>query len=171
MREIYGARYGFSGLADDPSKWRKLTSEGLDGIQHQGGSILGVQGPVVQISDILERLIQSGTTQVYLIGGATTLRCTKELKDLARERNVQISIIGIPTSIDNDIPFIDQTFGFASATQASIDFIDAANVEAEAAEFGVGIIRMPGRKCGRFPVSAALASRDVNICLIPELSF
>ena len=30
---------------------------------------------------------------------------------------------------------------------------------------------MPGRKCGRFPVSAALASRDVNICLIPELSF
>lgn len=80
-------------------------------------------------------------------------------------------MIVIPTSIDNNIPFIDKTFGFDTATQESIAFIDAANVEAEAAEFGVGIIRMPGRHCGMFPVNSTLASRDVNICLIPELQF
>jgi len=44
-------------------------------------------------------------------------------------------------------------------------------VEAEAAEYGIGIVRMPGRNCGFFPVSSSLASRDVNICLIPELTF
>ena len=80
-------------------------------------------------------------------------------------------MIVIPTSIDNNIPFVDKTFGFNTATQESIAFIDAANVEAEAAEFGIGIIRMPGRRCGIFPVSTTLASRDVNICLVPELSF
>ena len=69
------------------------------------------------------------------------------------------------------MPFIDSAFGFKTATQESIAFIDAANVEAEAAEFGVGIVRMPGRHCGYFPVSAANASRDVNICLVPDISF
>lgn len=99
------------------------------------------------------------------------MRASLALKDLVRKQNAKIQIVVIPTSIDNNIPFIDQTFGFATATQESIPFIDAANVEAEAAEFGVGIVRMPGRHCGYFPVSSSLASRDVNICVVPELSF
>lgn len=77
----------------------------------------------------------------------------------------------IPTSIDNNVPFLDQTFGFATATQESIAFIDAANVEAEAAELGIGIVRLPGRSCGQFPLSSCLASRDVNICLVPDIQF
>ena len=88
-----------------------------------------------------------------------------------RQANHKISIVVIPTSIDNNVPFIDSAFGFKTATQESIPFIDAANVEAEAAEFGVGIVRMPGRHCGYFPVNAANASRDVNICLVPDISF
>ena len=118
---------------------------------------------------VMQRLIESGATQLYLIGGLGTMRAATKLKDLVRESNLKISICVIPTSIDNNIPFIDQTFGFATATQESIAFIDAANIEAEAAEYGIGIVRMPGRKCGTFPVSSSLASRDVNICLIPEL--
>ena len=69
------------------------------------------------------------------------------------------------------MPFLDNSFGFATAVQDSIAFIDAANVEAEAAEFGVGIVRMPGRRCGFLPVLSSLASRDVNICVVPEISF
>lgn len=41
VAEIYGAKFGFMGLADDPAKWTKLTAEKLNGIQQQGGSILG----------------------------------------------------------------------------------------------------------------------------------
>lgn len=120
---------------------------------------------------VKQRLIESGASQLYLIGGLGTLRAATNLKNLIRENNLKISICVIPTSIDNNIPFIDQTFGFATATQESIAFIDAANIEAEAAEYGIGIVRMPGRKCGTFPVNSSLASRDVNICLIPELQF
>lgn len=143
----------------------------MNGIQDKGGSILGVRGPRVSPKTILERLLESGTTQVYLIGGTSTLKVAKMLKDLVREGSHRISIIAIPTSIDNNIPFIDRTFGFSTATQESIAFIDAANVEAEAAEYGVGIVRMPGRRCGFFPVSSCNASRDVNICLVPDVSF
>jgi 6-phosphofructokinase 1 len=44
-------------------------------------------------------------------------------------------------------------------------------VEAEAAEYGVGIVRLMGKDCGMLAVCASLASRDVNICVVPEISF
>ena len=45
---------------------------------------------------------------MYLIGGIGTLRASKELKDMLRERaDVRMSIVVIPTSIDNNVPFID----------------------------------------------------------------
>ena len=88
-----------------------------------------------------------------------------------REKNIRISICGIPKTIDNDIPLIDHSFGFNTAVQESIKFIDSAQTEAESAENGVGIIRLMGRHCGYIAVAAALASRDVNICLIPEVYF
>ena len=77
----------------------------------------------------------------------------------------------MPKTIDNDIPLIDRSFGFQTAVEQSIQFIDSAVVEAESAENGVGIIRLMGRHCGYIAVHAALASRDVNICLIPEVYF
>jgi 6-phosphofructokinase 1 len=52
-----------------------------------------------------------------------------------------------------------------------VPFITAANVEAEAAEYGVGIIRLMGKQCGNLALAASLASRDVNICVVPELAF
>ncbi len=52
-----------------------------------------------------------------------------------------------------------------------MQFINAANIEAEAAEFGVGIVKLMGRYCGYIAVASSLASRDVNICLIPEVHF
>ena len=44
-------------------------------------------------------------------------------------------------------------------------------MESEAAEYGVGIVKLMGRYCGYIAVNSALASRDVNICLIPEVHF
>lgn len=66
---------------------------------------------------------------------------------------------------------IDRSFGFQTAVQESIKFIDSAMIEAESAELGIGVIRLMGRYCGYISCYAALASRDVNICLIPEVYF
>ena len=85
VEELYGARYGYHGLANDPSKWKKLTSAGLNGVQDLGGSILGVQGPRAKMQDVVDKLVQSGTTQVYLIGGTGTLRAAQQLKELIRQ--------------------------------------------------------------------------------------
>ena len=66
---------------------------------------------------------------------------------------------------------IDKSFGFCTAVQESIKFINSAETEAESAENGIGIVRLMGRYCGFIAVAASLASRNVNICLIPENYF
>lgn len=69
------------------------------------------------------------------------------------------------------MPIIDACLGFNTAIQESIQFIDAANVECEAAEYCIGMVRIMGRRSGMIACTAALASRDVNIVLIPEIHF
>lgn len=54
VNEIYGAKYGFHGLADDAKNWMKLTSDSLIGVQDKGGSILGVQGPHATMEKVLD---------------------------------------------------------------------------------------------------------------------
>ena len=88
-----------------------------------------------------------------------------------RKKDLRISICGIPKTIDNDIPLIDRSFGFATSVEEAIRYIDSAKTEAESAENGVGLIRLMGRHCGYIAVHAALASRDVNVCLVPEVHF
>ena len=55
--------------------------------------------------------------------------------------------------------------------QESIKFIDSAMTEAESAEYGIGVVRLMGRYCGYVALHAVLASRDCNVCLIPEVYF
>jgi len=55
--------------------------------------------------------------------------------------------------------------------EEAIQFITSAKVEAESAEYGVGIVKLMGRNCGYMAVGTTLISRDVNICLVPEISF
>lgn len=55
--------------------------------------------------------------------------------------------------------------------QEAINAINSAFVEANCAEFGVGLVRLMGRNAGFIAMSASNASRDVNICLLPEFKF
>lgn len=64
-----------------------------------------------------------------------------------RERNLPIGVIGIPKTIDNDIPFIGQSFGFVTAFSAAAEAIKAP-IEARAGVGGVGLVRLMSRHSG-----------------------
>ena len=80
-------------------------------------------------------------------------------------------LVGIPKSIDNDMPIIDKSFGLESAIQESVRTIRAANVEANCNLNGIGLVKLFGRSSGFVAMLSTLAARDVNICLIPEIPF
>jgi 6-phosphofructokinase 1 len=87
------------------------------------------------------------------------------------ERKMIVSFVGIPKTIDNDIPIIDSSFGFNTSCEIAARMIDAAYVEATNAQNGVGLVKLMGRYSGFISRNAALANGNVDICLVPELPF
>ena len=69
------------------------------------------------------------------------------------------------------MPYIDQSFGFQTAFAQATEFIASAFVEAQAAENGVGIVKLMGRHSGFIACYAALANNDADFVLIPEVPF
>lgn len=88
-----------------------------------------------------------------------------------KSRKLKISVVGIPKTIDNDVPIIDKSFGFETSVEEAVKAIKSAYVEANCAEYGVGLVRLMGRNAGFITMEACNASRDANICLVPEFKF
>ena len=76
-------------------------------------------------------------------------------------------MIGIPKTIDNDIPYIGQSFGFQTSFTVAARSIQAARVEAQSAVNGVGLVRVMGRHSGFIACYAALANHDADFVLDP----
>jgi len=93
---------------------------------------------------MVSRLKDQGVNQLYIIGGSHTSQKVDEIQKAIKKNNLVISVVVMPSSIDNDIPFFDKSFGFETATAESVPFILAANVEAEGCELGIGIVRIMG---------------------------
>lgn len=108
---------------------------------------------------------------MYIIGGDGTHRGIDALMKRATERKLIISFVGIPKTIDNDIPIIDYSFGFGTACSVAERMIAAAYTEATSAVNGVGLVKLMGRYSGYIALNAAIANQNIDFCLIPELPF
>ncbi|KAL2601292.1 hypothetical protein AAZV13_10G159400 [Glycine max] len=109
--------------------------------------------------------------EVYIIGGDGTHKGAALIYEEVKKRGLQVAVAGIPKTIDNDIAVIDKSFGFDTAVEEAQRAINAAHVEVESVENGVGIVKLMGRYSGFIAMYATLASRDVDCCLIPESPF
>jgi 6-phosphofructokinase 1 len=107
----------------------------------------------------------------FAIGGDGTLRGAAAIADEVKRRGLNIAIIAIPKTIDNDICHVDLSFGYETAVSESRHSTYAAHVEAVGARNGVGLVKLMGRESGFIAASAALANSEVNFCLIPEVEF
>jgi 6-phosphofructokinase 1 len=170
VEQIFGFRYGYAGLVkglgEEPIRLMPAT---VADIHHEGGTALGTsrggQDPAEMV-DTLERL---GIGILFVIGGDGTLRGAIKLAEEVEKRGLPIGIAGIPKTIDNDIHFIDRSFGFETAFSAAVEVIRSAHVEATGAVNGVGVVKLMGRHSGFIACQAAIASTDVDVVLIPEI--
>jgi 6-phosphofructokinase 1 len=172
VKKIYGFSNGYQGfIAKYGRSVMDLTPQNVSQINEQGGSILGSsrgsQSPV-EIVDCLERM---GINLLFVIGGDGTLRGAHGIHDEISKRDLKISVIGIPKTIDNDISFIDQSFGFQTAFSEAAEVIRAAHVEAKASPNGVSLVKLMGRHSGFIACYAALAHNDANFVMIPEVPY
>ncbi|XP_042461332.1 ATP-dependent 6-phosphofructokinase 6-like [Zingiber officinale] len=149
----------------------QLSPKSVNDIHKRGGTILGTSRGGHDTSKIVDNIQDRGINQVYIIGGDGTQKGAAAIFEEIRRRCLKVSVVGIPKTIDNDIAIIDKSFGFDTAVEEAQRAINAAHVEAESGENGIGVVKLMGRYSGFIAMYATLASRDVDCCLIPESPF
>ena len=121
---------------------------------------------------MVDRLVELGIDILFVIGGDGSMRGASALvREIARARTARSRVIGVPKTIDNDIPFIGQSFGFVTAFSRAAKAISVGMVEARSAVGGVGLVKLMGRHSGFIACYAALANHDADFVLIPEVPF
>jgi 6-phosphofructokinase 1 len=172
VKEVLGFRWGYQGL--DPEHGAEplvLTHEMVDRIHLQAGTILGTsRGPVDKVRAV-ENLIRRGINILFAIGGDGTQRGAREFFDEAQKRGHALSVVGIPKTIDNDIPFVARSFGFLTAVQEATKVLQRAHTEARSVQNGIALVKLMGRHAGFLAAEATVASQEVNFTLVPEVPF
>jgi 6-phosphofructokinase 1 len=172
VTKIYGFRYGYAGLIPRYGHTPiPLKPQSIATIHTFGGSILGTSRGPQPIGEMVDLLEEMKIDMLFVVGGDGTLRGAAELCDEIERRGLKKSIIGIPKTIDNDIMYLDKSFGFETAFAEAVNTITCAHAEADGAMNGVGLVKLMGRHSGFITCFATLAASNVNFALIPEVPF
>lgn len=169
VKNVFGIKHGLQGFIPDfHHEIIDLDPAAVAGIQNRGGSILGSSRGGQEIGAVVDCLERMGIGILFMVGGDGTLMASKKIADEVLQRNLKISVIGIPKTIDNDIFLVSKSFGFDTAVDVASLAIRGAHNEAEAYPNGIGLVKLMGRHSGFLASTAALAQPDANFVLIPE---
>ena len=162
---LIGFHDGWRGLVDNDAD--ELTNDDVRGILPRGGTILGTSGVQPNRLDggadkVRDALAVHRLDGLIVLGGEGTIGEALEL---------DVPVIGIPKTIDNDVPFVQTTFGFETAVTEARRATSAAAREAESAQNGVGLVKLMGRDSGFIAAFTALVDTHVDFCLVPEVPF
>lgn len=176
--EVYGFLEGYKGLLEN--RYVKLDSKSVSGIIYRGGTILGSNNatntfaiPEIKSNgervfvdksfEIAERLKNDGFECLIVIGGDGSLKSARDYMFRG------VNVIGVPKTIDNDVPFTDVTFGFNTAVDVATEAVDRLHTTAEA-HGRIMVLEVMGRYAGWIALSAGVAG-GADTVLIPEIPY
>jgi 6-phosphofructokinase 1 len=162
--EVIGLWRGYAGLAE--RSYIDLDMRVVSGILPLGGTILSTSSydPYRHddgVQNVRAAVEQDGFDAVVAIGGEHTMSITRRLHEDG------LPMIGVPKTIDNDVPCTDFTFGFDTAVQVATDAIDRLHTTA-ASHDRVMVIEVMGRNTGWIAVFSGIAG-GADAIVIPEL--
>ena len=168
VKKIYGVKFGFLGITDD-SAWIDLNMEIVETIHQLGGSLLVANRGHAPPKDMAAALVKRGINMLYVIGGDGSHRGMAAIERELELQSHECTVVGIPKTIDNDIPVIDVSFGFGTAVAEAVRAVQAAYVEASGAPNGIGLVKLMGRSSGFVVLYAVIAAALVDVALLPEM--
>jgi 6-phosphofructokinase 1 len=172
VKTVFGFPYGYEGLSYKYGHAPiELTPDVVNDIHQMGGTILGSSRGPQDVNEMVDTLERMNVGILFTIGGDGTLRGAQAIAEEVGKRNLKISVMGVPKTIDNDISYIDQSFGFVTAVSEARTAIYSAHTEAQGARNGIGLVKLMGRESGFIAAYASITNGDVNFCLIPEMRF
>jgi len=176
--EVVGFLRGYAGLYT--GEHVQLTLEKISGITHLGGTILkssakdnlfnykvkGKDGKETyqDVSDVaMANLKRLGIDALVVLGGDGTLTSAR---DFARKG---LPVVGIPKTIDNDLPSTDMTFGYNTALESIADALDKIHTTA-ASHDRIMVVEVMGRNAGWLALEGGIAG-SADVILIPEIPY
>ncbi len=161
--EIVGIRNGWKGMIE--KDFMILDRGSVTGILHRGGTILGTSRTNPRKMDgAVERIFQNfkdlSLDVLIAIGGDDTLGVAYDLYQKG------LATIGVPKTIDNDLPGTDYTFGYDTAVNIAMEAIDRLHSTAES-HHRVLVVELMGRHAGWITIGAGMAG-GADFILIPE---
>ena len=172
IKDTLGIKYGYKGFNPkynlDPIN---LKPDNVSEIHKIGGSLLGSSRGKESVTVIVDTLYNLGIDILFCIGGDGTLKGAHSIYEEITRRGYKKCIVGIPKTIDNDINYVDKTFGFDTCIGITREILASAHSEAHGAFNGIGLVKFMGRDSGFVATHATLSSLEVNFCLIPEVPF
>ncbi|MCH5290518.1 MAG: ATP-dependent 6-phosphofructokinase [Treponema sp.] len=173
VRRIRGIRFGYKGFFTEQGfDTIDLNPDLVDTIHKIGGSFLGTsRGGGDRVIDIVDSIERLNINMMFIIGGDGTQRGALDIANEIEHRGLKTAVVGIPKTVDNDLQFIDRSFGFETAVQKATQAINSCHMEAHSQINGIGLVKIMGRESGFIAAASAIASHEANFCLIPEVPF
>jgi 6-phosphofructokinase 1 len=172
INKVYGFRYGYEGLVQRYGHTPfVLRPASVAQAHHFGGTFLGSSRGQQDVGEMVDTLEDMGVDILFVIGGDGSLRGASQITKEIERRGLKKAVVGIPKTIDNDIMYLDKSFGFETAFAAAVQAVTCAYVESTGAVNGVGLVKLMGRDSGFIACYAALAGSNVDFVLIPEVPF
>lgn len=161
--EVYGVKDGYKGLVEDDMIL--LSHQSVSGMLNKGGTFLGTSR-LPEFKDVetrqkaFDNLAARGIEALIVIGGDGTYKGAMELAKFG------LKVIGMPGTIDNDIPGTDYTIGFSTAVETIVDAIDKLR-DTSSSHQRVSIIEVMGRYSGDLAVFAGICG-GAEFIITPE---
>ena len=169
---VYNSFKGLCNLADNlivlnpalTEEWLDRGGSQIGSVRYYRGGERNDKGIAALVSIITEQLAVNNIDILYVIGGDGSLKVVNEIA----KKNPTRSIVGIPKTMDNDILWVWQSFGFNTAVEQAERAINTLRSEAEGTR-RICLIELFGAESGFVAANAALGSGHVDAVLIPEV--
>jgi 6-phosphofructokinase 1 len=184
IEEVYGAVNGVLGiLQEDLIDLASESQQNIRALRHTPGAALGTCRYKLKKQQDFERVLEvfkaHNIRYFFYCGGNDSQDTADKISKLAQQQGYELRVIGVPKTIDNDLPVTDHTPGYASAVKYIATTVKemACDNEAMGQHDLVSIIEVMGRSAGWIAAGAALAKRrdqpndPPHLILLPEVPF
>jgi 6-phosphofructokinase 1 len=173
VRRISGFKFGFRGLLPQYAlPPLALSPDAVEDAHRSGGTILGSsRGSGERTAEIVDELSRLKCSILFVIGGDGSQKGALCIADEAKKRGLPLAVVGIPKTIDNDLSFVQRSFGFETAVAKAVEAVTGAHVEAHDAVNGIALVKLMGREAGFIAAYTVLGTSYVNYVLVPEVPF
>ena len=172
---LYGIPDGFKGFCRENQKfgeletketenWLALGGTELGSVRFYGGEIPTEETQIDLANKIAQRLRDEDIDILYVLGGDGSMRTAHKIAKIVPEK----SIACVPKTMDNDILWVWESFGFSSAVEKATEIINTLHREAVSTR-RISLIELFGAESGFVAANASIASGQVNLVLIPEV--